>query len=89
LEPERLPPPGLARLRGQLAAVRLPLCDGPEDTQNLTELRGLYEPYVHALSQFFLFALPPWQGDPLSQDNWQTSAWDSMLNTTEEHLHFH
>lgn len=88
LEPERLTPRGLARLRAELAAMGLPLCDGPEDTQNLEELRGLYEPYVHSLSEFFLFALPPWQGDPLSQDNWQTSAWDSMLNTTDEHLHF-
>ena len=89
LEPERLSPKSLDRLRGQLAAVGLPLCDSPEDTQNLTELRRLYEPYVHALSEHFLLALPPWHGDPLSQDNWQTSAWDSMLNTTEEHLHFH
>ncbi len=89
LDPERLTPAGLTRLRAELFAVGLPLCDSTEDTQNLTELRGLYEPYVHALSEFFLFSLPPWQGDPLSQDNWQTSAWDSMLNTTEEHLHFH
>jgi len=89
LDPDRLPPSSLDRLRGQLAAVGLPLCDGPEDTQNLAELRGLYEPYVHALGERFILALPPWHGDPLAQDNWQTSAWDSMLNTTDEHLHFH
>lgn len=89
LNPERLTPDGLTRLRAELSTVGLSLCDSAEDARNLTELRGLYEPYVYALSEFFLFALPPWQGDPLSQDNWQTSAWDSMLNTTEEHLHFH
>lgn len=88
LDVERLTPQSLERLRSQLAAVGLPLCDGLEDSRDLAELRGLYEPYVHALSERFLLPLPPWQSDPLSQDNWQTSAWDSMLNTTEEHLHF-
>jgi len=88
IDPARLPPESLTRLRAELSAAGLPLCDGPEDTRNFTELRGLYEPYVHALGEFFLFPLPPWQSAPLAQDNWQTSAWDSMLNTTDEHLHF-
>ncbi len=88
-QPERLTPDALIRLRSEVSAVGLPLLDTPEADRDLTELRGLYEPYVNALGDFFLFTLPPWQGDPLSQDNWQTSAWDSMLNTTDEHLHFH
>ena len=41
----------------------------------LAELRGMYEPFVRALSQRFLMPLPPVmaEGDPV--DNWQTSAW--------------
>ncbi len=88
-EPERLTAEGLAQMRARLAAAGLPLCDGPEDNRALAELRHLYEPYVQALADFFLFDLPPWQGDPKAQDNWQTSAWDSVLNMDMEHLHFH
>ena len=37
----------LATLRALLAGAGLPLCDGPENDQKLTELRALYEPYVN------------------------------------------
>ncbi len=41
----------------------------------LAELRGMYEPFVQALSLRFLMPLPPVmvEGEPV--DNWQTSAW--------------
>ncbi len=41
----------------------------------LTELRGLYEPFVNALASYFVFALPPFQPAAAPVDNWQTSAW--------------
>jgi hypothetical protein len=41
----------------------------------LTELRGLYEPFVHALGEFLLIDLPPVNPEREPVDNWQTSAW--------------
>lgn len=38
-------------------------------------LRDLYEPYVHALSERFLFPLPSWLPREHPVANWQTSAW--------------
>ncbi len=76
LDPDRLPLDDLATLRGILAGAGLPLCDGPEDDRKLTEMRESYEPYVHSLSDFLLFTLPPWLPPADSPDNWQTSAWD-------------
>ena len=76
LDPDRLPIDRLATLRGILAGAGLPLCDGPEDDQKLSEMRESYEPYVHSLSDFLLFTLPDWLPAPDSPDNWQTSAWD-------------
>ncbi|MGI4790539.1 MAG: potassium channel family protein [Janthinobacterium lividum] len=75
-DPDRLPLDDLAVLRRTLAQSGLPLCDGPEDDEKLTELRALYEPYVHAMADFLLFSLPDWLPAPDTPDNWQTSAWD-------------
>lgn len=72
----RLPPADLASLRRIVSQAGLPLCDGPEDDQKLTDLRGLYEPYAHTLSDFLVFHLPHWLPDENRPDNWQTSAWD-------------
>jgi len=41
----------------------------------LTELRGMYEPFVNGLSQYLSFALPRFYPERLTADNWQTSAW--------------
>jgi hypothetical protein len=41
----------------------------------LTELRGMYEPFVNGLSQYLAFALPRFYPDTPKADNWQTSAW--------------
>jgi len=43
--------------------------------QQLTELRGSYEPFVNALAQRFLFSLPAFVPDKPAPDNWQSSAW--------------
>lgn len=75
-DPDRLPPEDLATLRRILAGAGLPLCDGPEDDKKLSDLRALYEPYVHGLGRFLIFRLPPWLPDLDAPDNWQTSAWD-------------
>ena len=72
----RLPGEDLATLRRILASAGLPLCDGPGDDQKLSDLRGLYEPYAHALSDFLMFSIPHWLPNEDKPDNWQTSAWD-------------
>ena len=75
-DPDRLPIDDLATLRGILASAGLPLCDGLESDKKLTDLREMYEPYVHSLSDFLLFNLPKWLPNPAIPDDWQTSAWD-------------
>jgi hypothetical protein len=73
--PDRLPPEALARLRARLAEVGLLLPEGPAVDAKLSELRGMYEPFVHALSRHFLVELPPFVPEKAAVDNWQTSAW--------------
>jgi hypothetical protein len=72
---DRLPPERLAALRDYLGKAGLALRDGQGVESRLTELRGMYEPFVNALSLRFVMPLPPVfrDGDPV--DNWQTSAW--------------
>jgi hypothetical protein len=73
--PDRLPPESLARLRETLCKAGLSLQGGAAADARLTELRGLYEPFVHALAEFLLIDLPPVNPDREPVDNWQTSAW--------------
>ncbi len=72
---DRLPANGFRSLREFLRESGLELADGGDAETRLCELRGMYEPFVHALSLRFLMPLPPVmvEGDPV--DNWQTSAW--------------
>jgi Ion channel len=75
LEPDRLPPERLRALREHLKSAGLELKDGEVEDRRLAELRGMYEPFVNALSRYLLLPLPPVlsEGEPV--DNWQTSAW--------------
>ncbi len=41
----------------------------------LIEMREMYEPYVAALSEYLVMALPPWILSEDAIDNWKTSAW--------------
>lgn len=72
---DRLPPERWKILRESLRQAGLELNDGEAVEKRLNELRGMYEPFISALSLRFLMALPPVfiDGDPV--DNWQTSAW--------------
>ncbi len=74
-QPDRLPAEMLRSLREELGAAGLPLREGSAVDAKLTELRGLYEPFVNALADFLHFALPPVRPDKPPVDNWQTSAW--------------
>src|SRR5262249_28096579 len=74
-DPSRLTEDQLHRLRQLLREAGVELAEGPEVDARLTELRGMYEPFVNALAQRFLFALPPIVPEVPDADNWQRSAW--------------
>jgi hypothetical protein len=74
-EPDRLPPESCARLRSDLGAAGIALREGDAVIHKLKELRGMYEPFLNALSRHFLLALPPIYSEKPLVDNWQTSAW--------------
>lgn len=74
-EADRFPEDQLLKLRELLREAGVAVHEGPAAAAKLAELRGLYEPFVHALARYFLFALPPVLPDKPGVDNWQTSAW--------------
>lgn len=63
------------RIRKMLAENGITLSGDEQTQQRLTEFRAMYEPYVHALSEWLLMPLPPWILPPEAIDNWKTSAW--------------
>ena len=73
--PERLCPDDLAKVRVMLAEVGILLREGSTADQKLEKLRGMYEPFVKALSDNLLMPLPPWLPPPNAADDWQTSVW--------------
>jgi hypothetical protein len=72
---DRLPPERRRQLWRQLRASGVRLRDGVAVDDKLQELRELYEPFVEALAERFLFRLPPILPEKEPVDNWQTSAW--------------
>jgi hypothetical protein len=75
LDPHRLLPGDLDRIREILERNDMRLREGEAAEEKLTELRLMYEPYVSALSKFLLMPLPPWIVGEDAIDNWKTSAW--------------
>ena len=79
---DRLPPPDLQRVRSTLATAGLNLHDTPESRKKLATLRGMYEPYIQALSKYLYMDLPPWILAKEIADNWKTSAWGRISGLT-------
>ncbi len=79
---DRLPAAALADLRAALAAAGTPLPEHGAANEKLEDLRGQYEPYVAALSEYLLQPLPPWLPGARARDNWQTTAWDRHRGST-------
>ncbi len=73
---DRLTPEELTELCTVLSSAGLPLHKGDHAEKELTELRQMYEPYVHALSHHFLMPTPPWVPESGRKDNWEKSAWE-------------
>ena len=73
-EPDRLTPAQLTNLRSRLLAAGLIPRTGDDADLKLMELRGMYEPFIFALSAHFRLALPPWVPESAIADNWQASV---------------
>jgi hypothetical protein len=72
-QPDRLPEAELGRLKQALAAAGMPLKSDKGVAQHLLHHRQMYEPYVHALSEFLLMPLPEWLPPAGAKDNWQVT----------------
>jgi ion channel len=72
---ERLSSGDHDQLRGWLDKAGFELRDRGAASTKLGEIRQMYEPYLHALSQFLAMELPPWILAKEITDNWRTSAW--------------
>ncbi|HTC56757.1 MAG TPA: ion channel [Candidatus Sulfotelmatobacter sp.] len=79
LAPERLTDAGFDTLRDTLAAAGLKLQGTEAARQKLTNLRAMYEPYLHSMARNLMVALPPWQHPVKLRDNWQAGPWDRMI----------
>ncbi len=66
---DRLPADARATLHAALGRTDHPMDD------RLAEIRGLYEPFLDALADRFLLALPPVAHGGSEADNWQRSAY--------------
>jgi hypothetical protein len=71
---DRLPASEREKLRDLLRGAGVELLDDVSG-KKLTELRGLYEPFVNSLSDRFLLGLPGIIPEEGAADNWQRSAW--------------
>jgi len=74
-KPDRLPQEELVRMRAILKEAGIKLREGDVIDQQLSELRGMYEPYAYSLSSYLHIAIPSWVPKAGRIDNWQTSAW--------------
>jgi len=81
---ERLTAADLRRIRDTLAQHGLKLLDGEEADRKLIGLRGMYEPYIHALAAYLNQSLPPWIPQKKGKDNWQTTAWGEAAGLVEK-----
>ncbi len=72
---DRLSPADLDAIRSLLSSEGLKLRKGADADEKLNELRRMYEPYVHSLSQRLRLSVPPWILGSSRTDNWQISAW--------------
>lgn len=82
---DRLPAENLSAMLSILRAAGLHVRETPESDRRLEELREMYEPYIHSLSERLLLPLPAWILKKTQMDNWQISAWGPKPRE-EEHF---
>ena len=79
----RLPPDDAQRMRELLLKSGVRLREGAQSDKRLADLRGMYEPYVEALSKRLLMPLPEFIGE--NKHNWTTSKWERIAGTVSLH----
>ena len=77
--PDRLPDEEFETLRSALEAVDLRLKSDEMARVKLAKLRGMYDPYVHAMARNLMLTLPPWKHPEKGRDNWQAGPWDRLI----------
>lgn len=73
---ERLSPSDASALWEAASALGLTQVDPATARARLAAIRQAYEPYIQALADHLLIALPPWVSLPGATDNWETTAWE-------------
>jgi Ion channel len=81
-ESDRLPAVELARLRAAVSKAGFQVRDDEASYKKLADLRGMYEPFIQALSRFLYMEVPPWILANEITDNWKTSAWGRISGLT-------
>jgi hypothetical protein len=81
---DRLSSTDLRRIRVTLAAKGMKILDTEAADRQLTELRGMYEPYIYGLAEYLKQSLPPWIPQKKGKDNWQTTAWALQSGVVDE-----
>jgi len=74
-EQSRLTSQQRQQMRREFQQAGLALQEESSRETRLTQLREIYEPFVNALGQRFLFTLPSIMPERVAADNWQRSAW--------------
>ena len=81
---DRLPSADLRRIRATLGTKGMKMIESEAAERQLTELRGMYEPYIYGLAEYLKQSLPPWIPQKKGKDNWQTTAWALQSGLTDE-----
>jgi hypothetical protein len=71
---DRLPQERYDRLYGLLCQSGVSMCRDGRSYERLRDMRGLYEGYAAALSDYLCMPLPPWIADAPHKDNWLAVA---------------
>jgi hypothetical protein len=79
---DRLPTAERLRMQKALTQAGFQILDTPAAIAKLTELRGMYEPYVQTLAEVLYVELPPWIPAKEVMDNWRTTAWGRLTGFT-------
>jgi hypothetical protein len=72
--PDRLPPERYEQLYELLCESGVKVCRDGRSIERLRDMRGLYEGYAQALSDYLRMPLPPWIAEKPHKDNWLAVA---------------
>jgi hypothetical protein len=72
---ERFPEADFERFCSSLSSAGMNLAPDHDFYKQLADLREQYEPYIDALSTYFLMPIPGWVPSDHRPDNWQSTAW--------------